>query len=293
MSAVANDGGVAGRSIPPPPPTSDSKTFRRGIQDLTDGFRTSELWLHLGWTDIKQRYKRSILGPLWITIATGVTAVAMGILYGELFKQDIATFLPYVTLGFIFWGFIETSVLDGSVVFSANEGLIKQIPAPISVHAFRVVWRSLIIFAHNVVIYLILFAVFPQPIDWSALLVIPALMLFALNAVWATIVFGILSTRFRDIGQLLTTAVRLVFFMTPIIWSAQTLGEVGGGETSSRMKLVELNPMFHYLEIARGPLLGQQVELYHWLLVIGFTVIGWAAALLVMRNFRARVAYWV
>ncbi|MGO3328560.1 galactan export ABC transporter permease subunit Wzm/RfbD [Gordonia sp. (in: high G+C Gram-positive bacteria)] len=292
MSAVANDGGVAGRSIPPPPPTSDSRTFARGIQDLVEGFRTSELWLHLGWTDIKQRYKRSVLGPLWITIATGVTAVAMGILYGELFHQDIKTFLPYVLLGFIFWGFIETSILDGSVVFSTNEGLIKQIPAPISVHVYRVVWRSIIIFAHNIVIYAIVFAVFPQDIDWSALLVVPAIALFALNATWATIVFGILSTRFRDIGQLLTTAVRLVFFMTPIIWSADTLDAVGS-EGSSRMKLVELNPMFHYLEIARGPLLGKHVEFYHWGIVLGCTALGCAAALMVMRNYRARVAYWV
>ena len=287
MSAVANDGG-----IPPAPQSSDSKTFARGFQDLVDGLRHSELWLHLGWTDIKQRYQRSVLGPLWITVATGVTAVAMGILYGELFHEDIKVFLPYVTLGFIFWGFIETSVLDGAVVFSTNEGLIKQLPAPTSVHVYRVVWRSLIIFAHNVVIYVILLVVFPQPLGWSALLVVPALILYALNATWATIVFGIMSTRFRDIGQLLTTVVRLVFFMTPIIWSAQSLKSVGDGE-SSRLKLVELNPMYHYLEIARGPLLGQPVAAYHWWIVIGCTALGWVAAMFVMRNFRARVAYWV
>ena len=292
MSAVAHDGGAPDRVIPPPPPTSDARTFARGFRDLVDGFRSSELWLHLGWTDIKQRYKRSVLGPLWITIATGVTAVAMGVLYGELFHQDIKTFLPYVLLGFIFWGFIETTILDGSVVFSTNEGLIKQLPAPISVHVYRVVWRGLIIFAHNIVIYAIVYAVFRPPIGWSALLVFPAMALFVLNAIWVTIVFGILSTRFRDIGQLLTTAVRLVFFMTPIIWSASTLDAVGEGD-SSRMKIVEINPMFHYLEISRGPLLGEHVQFYHWGVVLGCTAVGWIAAMVVMRNFRARVAYWV
>ena len=297
MSAVANDGG-AGRIIPPAPPTSDSRTFARGVKDLVDGFRTSELWLHLGWTDIKQRYKRSVLGPLWITIATAVTALAMGLLYSQLFGQDLKYFLPYVTLGLIFWNFIQSTVLDGAVVFSTNEGLIKQLPAPISVHVYRVVWRSAIIFAHNVVIYLILIAIFPQPIDWTVLLVIPAIALYLLNAVWVTIVFGILSTRFRDIGQLLTTAVQLVFFMTPIIWSAHPLGPEGSSNAtmeglSDKIRLAEINPMYHYLEIARGPLLGTHVDLYHWLIVLGCTAIGWAAALLVMRNYRARVAYWV
>lgn len=62
---------------------SDSRTFRRAVRDLTDGFARHELWLHLGWQDIKQRYRRSVLGPFWITIATGTTAVAMGGLYSS------------------------------------------------------------------------------------------------------------------------------------------------------------------------------------------------------------------
>ena len=235
-----------------------------------------------------------MLGPLWITIATGITAVAMGLLYSQLFDEDITTFLPYVTLGFIFWGFIEGSILDGSEVFAKNEGLIKQIPSPLSVHVYRLAWRQLIIFAHNIVIYLVLLAIFWKHIhlSWTVVLIIPAMILFVINSVWVAMVFGILTTRFRDIGQLLSTAVRLVFFMTPIIWSATDL-EKNVGADSSRVKLVQTNPMYHYLEITRGPLLGESVALYHWLIVIACTIGGWAVALMVLRNYRARVAYWV
>ena len=60
---------------------SQSKTFRRAWGDLIDGFSKRELWLHLGWQDIKQKYRRSVLGPFWITIATGTTAIAMGLLF--------------------------------------------------------------------------------------------------------------------------------------------------------------------------------------------------------------------
>ncbi|MGV9825115.1 MULTISPECIES: galactan export ABC transporter permease subunit Wzm/RfbD [unclassified Gordonia (in: high G+C Gram-positive bacteria)] len=287
MSAVVNE-----TAIPPRPESSDSRTLRRAFDDLNTGLRTSQLWLHLGWQDIKQRYRRSLLGPLWITIATGVTAVAMGLLYGELFNMDIATFLPYVTLGFIFWNFIQNSILEGAEVFSKNEGLIKQLPAPISVHVYRMVWRQLIIFAHNIVIYIVVLIVFPQPLNWTVVLVVPAIILYVLNGVWVCLVFGILSTRFRDIGQLLTTAVQLVFFMTPIIWTTESLSSTTHQE-SSRLKLVELNPMYHYLDIARGPLLGQSVAFYHWAIVLGCTAVGWLFALVVMRNYRARVAYWV
>ena len=287
MSTVLHDDDVA----PLRPQASDSRTLRRALEDLRSGFAQRELWALLGWQDIKQRYRRSLLGPLWITVATAVTAVAMGLLYGELFGADITTFLPHVTLGLIFWNFIQQSILEGSVVFSSNEGLLKQIPSPLSVHVYRLVWRQSIIFAHNIVIYAVVLAIFPQPVNWTVLLIIPALFLFALNAIWVTIVFGILSTRFRDIGQLLATVVQLVFFMTPIIWTTDNISKNAGN--SSRLKLVEINPMFHYLEIARGPLVGEHVEAYHWFIVIGCTVVGWLAALVILRNYRARVAYWV
>lgn len=285
MSASLNE-----RVIPPPPESSDSRTFRRGFADLIDGLYNWELWLHLGWTDIKQRYRRSLLGPLWITVATGVMAISMGLLYGKLIGVPYSTFLPYITLGLIFWNFIQMSILEGTVVFSTNEGLIKQLPAPVSVHVYRVVWRQLIIFAHNVVIYLIVLAVFRPKISWEALLFFPAMALYILNAVWITIVFGILSTRFRDISQLMSTIVQLVFFMTPIIWMITPTMKQSMG---TRTKLVELNPLYHYIEIGRAPLLGEHVEFYHWLVVLGCTAIGCLAAMVIMRNYRSRVAYWV
>ena len=76
MSAVVNE-----REVPPPPTTSDSRSFRRAFKDLSDGLRARELWALLGWQDIKQRYRRSVIGPFWITIATGVTASALALLW--------------------------------------------------------------------------------------------------------------------------------------------------------------------------------------------------------------------
>ena len=132
---------------------AQSKTMARAWGDLVDGFARRELWLHLGWQDIKQRYRRSVLGPFWITIATGATAVAMGGLYSKLFHLELSEHLPYVTLGLIIWNLINASILEGADVFVANEGLIKQLPTPLSVHVYRLVWRQMILFAHNIVIY--------------------------------------------------------------------------------------------------------------------------------------------
>jgi ABC-2 type transport system permease protein len=269
---------------------TQSKTFARAFRDLADGLEHRQLWLHLGWQDIKQRYRRSVLGPIWITIATGTTAVAMGGLYSKLFHLQLAEHLPYVTLGLIIWGLISASILEGAEVFVANEGLIKQLPTALSVHVYRLVWRQALLFAHNIVIYAIIAIMYPKPWSWADLSVIPALGLIVLNCIWVSLVFGIIGTRFRDIGPLLTSVVQLLFFMTPIIWNDQTLAQQGAGRWG---KIIEFNPLLHYLDIVRAPLLGAPQELRHWVVVLVLTAIGWVLAAFAMRQYRSRVPYWV
>ena len=153
----------------------------------------------------------------------------MGGLYSKLFNLPLAEHLPYVTLGLIIWNLINASILEGADVFVANEGLIKQLPTPLSVHVYRLVWRQMILFGHNIIIFVVIAIIFPQPWKWTDLAVIPALALIVLNCVWVALCFGILATRYRDISPLLFSLVQLLFYMTPIIWNDQTLRDQGAG----------------------------------------------------------------
>ena len=274
------------------PPRSRSRTVSAAWRDLTRGYGQRQLWLQLGWQDIKQRYRRSTLGPLWITIATGAMAVALGLLYSLLVQQELSYFLPHVTVGLIIWGFISGCVKEGSTVFIENEGLIKQLPSALSVHVYRLVWRQLLFLAHNMVIWVILVAVFRPDLGWDFFLAIPALALLVVNGVWVTMFFGIVATRYRDVAPLLDSMIQLVFYMTPIVWTTKTL-EDQGGAVAERARIAELNPLYHYLEIVRAPLTGQPLDAYHWWIVLGCTVAGLLLALLAMRQWRSRVSYWV
>ena len=163
---------------------SSSAAWAGARKDLVAGWRSRELWAHLGWQDIRQRYRRSVLGPIWITISMAVTAVALGILYAGLFGNSLEEQLPYILVGFIVWAFISGCILEGADVFIKNEGLIKHLPAPISVHVYRLVWRQTLLFAHNLIVYVVMLVIFPQPLGWSSLLAVPAFVLLALNGAW-------------------------------------------------------------------------------------------------------------
>nr|WP_245900712.1 ABC transporter permease [Prauserella shujinwangii] len=277
---------------------------------MRDGVTQRELWSHLGWQDIKQRYRRSVLGPLWITMSMGVTALGLGLLYSQLFGAPIGTFLPYITTGFIVWQFILGNLTEGTDTFIRNEGLIKHLPAPLSVYVLRTLWRQSIMFAHNMIIYVIVLAVFwgsltksgyvltdngvPQPgLGWSALLAIPGFLLLAVNAGWVILLFGIVSTRFRDIPQVITSLINLMFFMTPIVWTTDILQNRFGESAGWRDLVVELNPLYHLLQLVRAPLIGNEQSWHHWVISAGIALVGWILALVVMRNYRSRVSYWV
>lgn len=277
---------------PPAPAEASSRTWRKAFNDIGDGLRQRQLWAHLGWQDIKQRYRRSVIGPLWITIGMGMTATALGLLYSQLFGEEIRTFLPYLTVGFIVWNFILGCLTEGTEVFIANEGLMKQLPAPISVHVLRLVWRQALLFAHNMIVYLVVLAIFQMPISWTVIAAIPAFMLLMLNGGWVALLFGIIATRFRDIPPVINSLSTLLFFMTPIVWNADILTKKAP-ELGWRANLADLNPLYHYIEIIRDPLIGQDQLLYHWIVVLGCTIGGWALALVAMRNYRARITYWV
>jgi ABC-2 type transport system permease protein len=273
------------------PDTPASRSWRRAFDDLGQGWRQRPLWGYLGWQDIKQRYRRSVLGPLWISITMAVVATAMGILYGALFGEDIRTFLPYVATGLLIWYFINGCILEGSEVFIANEGLIRFLPAPLSLHVYRLVWRQTLFFLHNLVVWGILVAIFRPPLGWTLLLAIPAFALLIVNGAWISVVTGIIATRFRDIPPIIASLANLLFFVTPIVWQYDTL--LKNPAVAERARIAELNPVLHYVEILREPLLGEPIVWHHWAVVGVITVAGCIAALVCLRNYRSRVAYWV
>ncbi|MDO5506862.1 MAG: ABC transporter permease [Corynebacterium casei] len=277
-----------GETVPP----SHSMTFGAAFKDLVQGAKQRELWLMLGLQDIKQRYRRSVLGPFWITIATGVMALALGLLYSMLFQLPLADFLPHVTVGLIMWNFISGAIKEGSTIFIDNEGLIKQLPAPLSVHVYRLVWRQTLFLGHNLIIWLLLILIFPRTLGWEFFLVIPGMLLLIVNGVWVAMFFGIVATRFRDVAPLLEALTQLLFYVTPIVWTTKTLTDQGGA-VADRARIAEINPLYHYLEIVRAPMIGEPVAAYHWWIVLGCTAVGLFLAMMAMRQWRFRVSYWV
>src|ERR1700724_4653594 len=169
-------------------PTLKARIASTFSQEIVAGFRAWPVWVIMGWDDIRQRYRRSVIGPFWITLSMSVFILVLGVIYSRIFHTELQSYLPYLTVGFIVWGFISAAANDSCIAFTDANRIIKQIKLPYSVYVLRVVWRNFIIFLHTIVIYIPIAIVFNIKPNWPMLLAIPGLILVCVNLIWLSTV---------------------------------------------------------------------------------------------------------
>lgn len=277
------------REIPPPqttvPTSVHAGKVKLAIRDIRQGLQNWHLWAVMGWQDILQRYRRSVLGPFWITVSMGILVVSLGVIYAKLFNVPINDYLPFLTLGLLAWGVIASIVNEGCQVFTSSENFIRQIHVPLSTFVFRLMWRNLIVFGHNLVIYIpvaLYFNIWP---GIAGLLIFPGMLLAMINLVWMVVLVGLLCTRFRDVTQIVASMLQVIFFISPVIWKPAAM--------AGHPRVVDWNPFFHLIELIRAPLLGQVALTSNWMFSISLFLTGVPLTLLIYSRYRSQVAYWL
>lgn len=259
--------------------------YAAAANDLIGGLRHWRIWMRLASNEIRLRYVRSLLGPFWLAITSAIWAFGLGFVFATLWKTDLKTFLPHVTTGVMSWYVVSGILGMAPVVFIMYKSIITSINIPISIQIYRFMAVQVITFLHNVPTILVVLFIYSDSLGWTFLLMIPGLILVVVNGTWLTLALGLLGARFRDLQQVTTNLVNVLFFLTPIVWRRETLG--------SSTYIADLNPFFHLLEVMRAPMMG---EPYPWrsLAVISImAVIGWAVTFVAYARYRPRIYYWI
>lgn len=258
-----------------------------GLYDIGLTLQKVDLAIYLGWLDVKQRYRRSKVGPFWITISMAVTILMIGLVFSQVLKSNITTYLPYLAIGIIVWNFVLSTVTDSCNAFVDFRQVILERPLPLFFHIIRILSKNTIIFFHNLVIVPILFLVLQIPVGFDAVYSLFGIVLLLGTLSWASLLFAIICTRYRDLLQVIVSLMQVLFYLTPVIWMADQIPD----RYSSL--ILKYNPFYYYLELVRGPLLSNTPLIEIWLVSFVITVGGWIATSLVFNKYRNRIPYWV
>ena len=259
--------------------------LQKAYIDLFQGLKHYPLWMHLAHVDIKQRYRRSFLGPFWITVSMAIFICAFGLVYSRLFNQNLADYIPFLTTGYLTWNMLSCIMIESCDAFEQNKNLILGIKLPISIHLYRTIWRNILIFLHNIIVFVIVFIYFHIKPSWHILLFLPAFLLASIALTLTALLISFISTRFRDIPPIIMSMMQVAFFVSPVSWKPAMIGHDS--------MILMYNPFTYYLDLLRSPLLGILPNPTSWYVVFALTVFLFISALLCLMKYRRLIPYWL
>ncbi|HEX5377397.1 MAG TPA: ABC transporter permease [Phenylobacterium sp.] len=260
--------------------------FSLAFADLRASVAKLGLAWSLAWHDVVSRYRGSILGPLWITLSMALMVLGIGFLYSELQHISLTETLPFVALGIVFWGTISLVIIEGCDTFVLASSMLSQTSLPILTFIWRTVLRNLVVLSHHVVIIVAVLAVYGYWRTMNLPLAVAGLLLTLVNVAWMALAAAIMSARFRDIPQIVTSTMQFAMFMTPVFWRPDS-------RSATMHAVLTFNPFFHMLDSIRGPLLGVAPDPLSYGVLAVMAVLGWAATFTAFALTRRRIVHYL
>lgn len=233
-----------------------SKSKRLSL-NLKEVFKYKDLvWLFVQ-RDFKTKYKQTILGPLWFVIQPLFSTVVYTLVFGNFagFSTDgVPQFLFYLA-GNVPWLYFSTCINSTANVFVMNSSVFGKVYFPRLVAPISTVITCMLNFFIQFGLFLIIGTFYiltgtPVQLNWVAALLPILILQLAMLGMGFGIVISSLTTKYRDLQVLVSFGVQLLMYLTPVVYTASSLGE------SMFYKVVMLNPVSSIIELIRYGWLG-------------------------------------
>lgn len=256
------------------------------IEDIIKSVQLKELLHMLSIGEIQRRFKRTILGPFWVTINLGIFIFSVGWLFSSLWGRDINTFMPFFSTGFIVWMFISSLLNESCNSYVYYESMLKQVSIPKMMFPMVTVLRNLIVFFHHMAIYVIIAIFFDVNLGFNTLLAIPGLFLLTINGLFISFIIGCMCARYRDVEQIIASFLQLAIFVTPVFWPPELLSH-------KKIIFINSNPLYHYISILRKPLIGMAPDALNWSVVLFCTIILALISNWIYKHKSQNIIFWI
>lgn len=244
------------------------------------------LALSLAIQDIKDRFSRTVLGPFWIVISNAMLVIGITIVFGALFKTDVANFVVYVALGIALWTFISTIMTGSSSYFESGKNILFTYNLPWSMQVTRKVFVETIILAIHLLVAIPVILITQSDLGLVSFVALFGVILNLMFGYGLALIIASYGVRYSDLSHALESVMLFLFLFTPVFWLESALG-------ATRSVFVHYNPLFHFLEVVRSPVLDQVVPLDSFIIAglisFGTLVLG----LLIYNKRKSQIGMWM
>ena len=262
------------------------KTYHNGVLDLKKAFFHYSQWVFLGLQDIRMRYRRSLIGPWWVTLSNFIMIGVLGFLWSNLLEKPLTEFLPFFAIGYTFWQWISAIIFEATQGFIPFKPIMTQVNLPLSSYILRVNFRQLIILLHNLVVIIFILTYSENQIGvlnlfWAIL----GMVVLMVNLFLVSIIIQIFCTRYQDMAKVFETFIQVAFFFTPILWDPSLLKKY--------QFMIDFNVFYHWIELVRAPLLNASFDYIHLKVSIITMLLLFFLSMKVLGTYKNKITFWI
>jgi ABC-2 type transport system permease protein/lipopolysaccharide transport system permease protein len=256
--------------------------------DLYQSFKERGFWLYSAWVEVLLGYRSTLLGPLWSVIGTAFFVFGIGALFKTMMGAQGALYIAHLAVGYILWQYIQKTMVQSTKFFQISSSSILDGIATYTDVMLKESLKNLITLLHNCLIVLLAFlyiGIAPSFLSFILLLTVPLVLAVVF---FISMVLGILGARYPDLVEMLSSVMRLMFFVTPILWVP---GE--GARSALFNAVLYFNPFYYLIEVIRGPLVYGQMPYFEIAVVGAALFLCWLAASLLYARTKSVIALWL
>jgi len=224
------------------------------------------LLIFMAQIDLRNRYKRSILGVGWAILQPIMMAAVLCTVFSQLFNLDLRDYAPFVLAGLGTWAFLSHSITEGCNTLFNSEKFIRSQPQPIALYAMRTLFsvglQFMIVTGLTFLVTLILRG-YSQP---SALISLILSMLILAVFGWSVaVIFGFINVHFPDTAHISGVLLQILYYLTPVFYAPELIA------SPAVRKILNYNPLGAFVSIVRDPLVYSRVATLEHFLLAGMT----------------------
>ena len=256
------------------------------MTDITAWKEVARLGWIMGHQDYKMSNAGSRLGRYWPTIGMAIRIAFIGTIFSVLFNSSRGDYLPWLASGWIVWGFISSAFEGSANAFLSSKAMMLALPLDKRSFVLKAIIKEQLSLVQTLPVMLIVLLLFGINPGWQLLLFFPAAAVTLAFLMGTGMMLGPIIARFRDLGPFMSSIMGVMFFVLPIVWRPEDLGE------GFARAIVGFNPFYHYLQLLRLPLVGETPTLLNIMLTSIGSLLAMSIGLFVYKKTAHRILYW-
>lgn len=235
--------------------------------------------------DIVSRFRRSKLGPLWVSLGTFIHMAVLGLVFSYLLQNKFEHYFPSLSIGLIIWIYIESTLKDFSESLPRSSQLILNSNISFKTLMLRVIFKNFYLSLFNLIF--IPFLIFFYDINlnfYSIILFLISFLFLTVYLYFLGSIIAIICCRYRDFVSILENILKVLFFLTPIIWLEEQVSN------TSYIYFLKLNPFFGFIEFIRAPILEKD---YFILIPVIYLFVAMIFYSFFLKKYSKKINFWL